>query len=77
MKQAGLSDLIYALKHPKRILDYLFRERKIVSLCGCSPEDVKGYFEELDRLQLIKSLESDLRKFDQPLGTMLTPRSHL
>jgi len=36
-------------------------------------DEVKLYLKELDEIQLIHTLESELRKYNFPLGTMLTP----
>ena len=68
-----LSDIVYALKHPGRALDYFLRKKKIAKLCFCSVEEAKNYLEELNRSQLLVTLELELKKFDFPLGTILTP----
>ncbi len=68
-----LNYVIYALQHPKRMLDFIMRERKIAKLCGCSVKEVKERFKELEEGKLLKELKLQLKKYNIPLGTMLTP----
>jgi predicted O-methyltransferase YrrM len=70
MKQYSIC---YALKHPKRVLDYFLRYRKMANLCNCSVEEAKSYFQELRNAQILQMLESELKRYKIPLGTMLTP----
>ena len=65
--------MIYGLKHPKRVLDFLIKGRKLAKLLCCSVDEVKFYLKELDEIQLIHALQSELRRYNFPLGTMLSP----
>ena len=68
-----LVDVFYALKHPKRALDFIMKERKIAKLCNCSMKEVRDSFKELNKSKLLTMLRLELKKFNFPLGTMLTP----
>jgi predicted O-methyltransferase YrrM len=68
-----LRHVIYGIKHPKRALDFIMKERKLVKLLCCSVDEVKFYLKKLDEIQLIHTLESELKKYNFPLSTMLTP----
>jgi predicted O-methyltransferase YrrM len=68
-----LNYVIYGFKHPKRALDFVLKERKLANLLCCSVDEVKFYLKELDEIQLIHTLESELKRYNLPLGTMLTP----
>ena len=72
-KVIQLRNAIYGVKHPKRILDFLIKERKLAKLLCCSVDEVKFYLKELDESGLIRMLESEVKKYNFPLGTMLTP----
>lgn len=65
--------VVYALKQPRRALDYILKERRVAKLCICSVREVRKYFDELNKLQLLAMLETELKRFNFSLGATLTP----
>jgi predicted O-methyltransferase YrrM len=64
----------YGIRHPKRVIDYVLRARKISDLTMERPSTIQSYIDEFKTSTNMVHLRSQISPYKKmPLGTMLSP----
>jgi len=69
-----VSELLYQLTHPSRVLDYFLRKRKLLKLLKVTKNEIEEYLDEFETSDLLKQVVDRLNPYIHlSLGDMLSP----